>query len=292
MLTVFDSAFSPKACHHLHTAASLGGLGDECHTLFHRAELSPRTPLETGLDSVLRELGDDAPFVEYWWRDEWEHVEAHADVDEYLFERDETFRYPRNAHVLYLCVRGGVRGPTCVWERGDSEEDDPFGPMTVVPACEGRLLRFDGALMHAVPRPVDIWTKPHGVRAPPKKVDNPVRSVLLFNTWTQPPLNVDDEPATDPMESADEMAAEYGGAAVEELLAIMSAPEVECEPAGQWARVPVAREEAEEEPSSLRLSLLGGPTRRGHPERKIELATGGGLLDALVEPEKVRRLSR
>ena len=52
-------------------------------------------------------------------------------------------------------------------------------------------------------------------------------------------------------------------AAVEELLAIMSAPEVECEPAGQWARVPVAREEAEEEPSRLRLSLLGGPTRRG-----------------------------
>ena len=29
MLTVFDSAFSPKACHHLHTAASLGGLPAE-----------------------------------------------------------------------------------------------------------------------------------------------------------------------------------------------------------------------------------------------------------------------
>ena len=70
-LTVWDGVFSPSACHYLHTASSIGGLGDEQHTVFHRAQ-PPRTPLESALHSVLVALGDDSPHVEYWWRDEWE----------------------------------------------------------------------------------------------------------------------------------------------------------------------------------------------------------------------------
>ena len=108
--TVYDGVFSPSACRHIHTAASLGGLGDECHTLYRRAATPPRTALETAVESVLTQLDDRSPMVEYWWRDSWEHVEAHADVDEFLFERDETFRYPHHGHVLYLSVSGGVRG--------------------------------------------------------------------------------------------------------------------------------------------------------------------------------------
>ena len=108
--TVYDGVFSPSACRHIHTAASLGGLGDECHTLYRRAATPPRTALETAVESVLTQLDDRSPLVEYWWRDSWEHVEAHADVDEYLFERDEAFRYPHHGHDTNADVDSDAHG--------------------------------------------------------------------------------------------------------------------------------------------------------------------------------------
>ena len=84
-------------------------------------------------------------------------MEAHCDVDEELFERDGAWSFPTNAHVLYLQVGRAVRGPTCVWEQGDSGEHEDLGALITVPARAGRLLRFDDCLMHAVPQPVDTW---------------------------------------------------------------------------------------------------------------------------------------
>ena len=48
--------------------------------LFSRS--APRTTIEAALDSFLDEIGDPAPNVEYWSRQEWRHIEAHADVDD------------------------------------------------------------------------------------------------------------------------------------------------------------------------------------------------------------------
>ena len=78
-------------------------------------------------------------YVEYWTRQEWRHIEAHADVDEHRAKEDDrrttinedddddqppqqdaatataSYRYPLQGHVLYLQVGTNVRGPTCVF---------------------------------------------------------------------------------------------------------------------------------------------------------------------------------
>ena len=66
--------FDEEACDAVHAFAARDGLG---HTLYHR-DVGPSTPLEAALEAALAALGDDAPLVEYWWRDEWKHIEAHA----------------------------------------------------------------------------------------------------------------------------------------------------------------------------------------------------------------------
>ena len=125
-----------------------------------------------------RHLGDaEYGHVEYWARQEWKHIEAHADVDEKAAAAGGALRYPTTGHVLYLRVGSEVRGPTCVW----SDRALARGALTTVPAVAGRVLRFDGAATHAVPRPHDLWFLPFvksGGRG-----DAFERSVVLFNTW-------------------------------------------------------------------------------------------------------------
>lgn len=89
---VNDGVFSTTACALLHTAAMSRGLG---HALFARSEA--RSPIEAAIDSYLDELCDDSPWVEYWSRQEWKHIEAHADVDERRASTspDEPLRYPK-----------------------------------------------------------------------------------------------------------------------------------------------------------------------------------------------------
>jgi hypothetical protein len=103
--------------------------------------------IEQTLDAILREIkssdiiGGGSNIVEYWTRQEWRHIEAHADVDENLskqIDKDSSFttnknhdnemlckypntykmshghRYPIYGHVLYLQVGTNVRGPTCI----------------------------------------------------------------------------------------------------------------------------------------------------------------------------------
>ena len=66
---VYDGVLNHGACAAVDAfAQQWGGLG---HTLYRRDTTGPRTPLEAALESILVELGDDAPVVEYWWRDEW-----------------------------------------------------------------------------------------------------------------------------------------------------------------------------------------------------------------------------
>ena len=160
--------------------------------------------------------GNGSPmfYVEFWKRPKWYHILAHADMDEgwekQLHEdehehKDENrhasslgypFKHPETGHVLYLKVGTKVQGPTVVWnvtQGGNFFEEHNHmhhqrqyesSEMIVVPAVEGRLLKFRGDLLHGVPRPANVfWTHDwyHEERHEP--IEDFQRSVLLFNTW-------------------------------------------------------------------------------------------------------------
>ena len=99
------------------------------------------------------QLGDSSGFVEYWGRAQWDAVPAHFDCDE--GQLDGGVRTPTSAHVLYLEVAPNVAAPTVLWgqanpgqagaEAGGAEAGAAEAArLYVVPAKEGRLLRFDG----------------------------------------------------------------------------------------------------------------------------------------------------
>ena len=115
--------------------------------------------------------------------------------------------------MLYLDIGSDVLGPTCLFfEKTSSSLAPPSSSspplleeMAIVPAVTGRLLRFDGDIMHAVPRPalayldpeeggtnLEIWSRTkriEGVLDDESTIYR--RSVLLFNTWNELPLDVD-----------------------------------------------------------------------------------------------------
>ena len=186
---VWDNVIDAPARAVVHQVAADKGLG---HTLMMRKD-RPRTPLETALEGILQELNDTSPYVEYWCRQEWRHIEAHADVDEHRAKTNPgDFRYPTNGHVLYLQIGPNVQGPTCLFpdctSGGDLVRDDLS--VLTVPAVAGRLLRFPGHWLHAVPRPTDLWMLPF-VKGSPEFSEDFQRSVVLFNTWNEePPMQV------------------------------------------------------------------------------------------------------
>ena len=245
----WDGVFAPAD---LALLAKSGDRRSHSYTTIFDRRASPdgRTVIERALASLLDALGDEAPYVEYWWRGEWKSIASHRDVDETLClsrkhagSANGVQRCPDHGHVLYVDVHDEVRGPTCVWVEegsanrqttGEEGEDRragaprPLRSLYVVPCREGRLLRFSGELLHAVPNPPCEWLvdeesasdggdtddvtagaaaaaaiAPGGVSTSeePKR-----RGVVLFNTWTTPPLvpAPDDPP---PPKSLDELAA-------------------------------------------------------------------------------------
>ncbi len=152
-------------------------------------------------------------YVEYWTRQEWHHILAHQDMDEgweriLRKERQEcyeslpenppsqknqncekaarNFKHPIKGQVLYLQVGSSVLGPTVVFDvanGGDLMVAKPKNHVMVsVPAVEGRLLRFEGDRLHAVPRPHDVYWTFDQSRNNIHTTDYE-RSVLLFNLW-------------------------------------------------------------------------------------------------------------
>ena len=245
---VWDGVFSPEVCESLHELAidhserttgeeeeeydededddeddSLDGSSIFYHRGRNRSENDQLTPIEQALDSFLTAYydrattGGDDPnrevVVEYWCRQEHLNLEAHADVDEVLFERSckkvaestlPMFRYPTMGHVLYLTKPTLGLGPTCVFppkETFDKDGDtyssikDEIESMVTVPAVPGRVLRFPGSALHGVPKPADVWffhdnddddghsVDGYGVDAEWGDDDDEERSVILFNTW-------------------------------------------------------------------------------------------------------------
>ena len=81
-VSVWDNVLpegAPRAV--LHEYASRAGLAHRC---FSRPLVGAgRNVLERTLDALLTELAAGDGYVEYWTRQEWRHIEAHADVDEH-----------------------------------------------------------------------------------------------------------------------------------------------------------------------------------------------------------------
>jgi hypothetical protein len=71
--------------------------------------------------------------------------------------------------------------------------------LVTIPAVPGRLLRFEGDSLHAVPRPANLWLLKFVQGAANYEPEEEWgRSVILFNTWDEPPLDVPtDSPKTD-----------------------------------------------------------------------------------------------
>ena len=199
---------------------------------------------------------------------EWKHIEAHADVDEKLAAGGGPLRYPEHGHVLYLEVGPKVQGPTCVWEGGAFD-----GAMTTVPAVPGRVLRFQGKLQHAVPRPADVWLSPF-VISQSGSAEDFVRSVVLFNCWEEPPLDV----------TADEVPLLDGNG--DALMQITSNPRKLWKTAEPQPAAALSGKEA-----TMKLWLLGDKERRGQTERTRPIAVDPeAVMTALEETEACTRL--
>ena len=75
----------------------------------------PLTPIERAIDSALIEMNDSTRLVEYWSRDEYMNIDAHADIDEATLQDESVIRCPQVGHVLYLQIQNGLHCPTCVF---------------------------------------------------------------------------------------------------------------------------------------------------------------------------------
>jgi hypothetical protein len=242
--------------------------------------------VERTLDAILTEMGDlGSEYVEYWSRQEWRHIEAHADVDEALAKRHdqegmtkEGFRYPDHGHVLYLKVGTEVRGPTCIFPNHSTGGQLAVGKveLVTVPAVEGRLLRFEGNLLHAVPRPTDIWFLPF-VQGGPEFLPEETygRSVILFNTWSKkPPMDVPLYVESCEVEPVDNRSAVF------------------CNNCSEWRAQRIEDIDDESERGkhlSAKIWLLGNERRRDFTMRTVNLKAPGLAKDALHETSTPRR---
>lgn len=296
-ITVFENLLDREIIREIDRQCALsGGLS---HVLFDVSQ--PRSLAEWAISSILVQLNDSELLAEYWWREEWLSLDLHRDVDEELAIQRNIFRYPKNAHVLYLSVGESVSGPTIVIQENhfnlsSSLEWHPqLQNITIVPAVEGRLLRFEGSLLHAVPRPalayldrkeggcnLEIWTRRRPNPNDPADQERTVfrRSVLLFNTWRrgEGPLSVPSElPLPLPLPPPAPLPLPLPLAEAHSLGSVRL-----CNSFEQWTKVDITIEEEEKAKEvekegkegdarvHLRIGLLGNRARRGRYDRAVE----------------------
>ena len=142
-LAVYDGAFSPAAGKRL-ADTDIRTLGS------YRRSRGAHTATEHFIESLLHELGEACDEVEYWGRESWRPVPAHADIDERCARERGQLRFPAAVLVAYVQVEPGLRAPTMLW----AELPGGAPVLCAVPAVPGRLLRFDGEMLHAVPQPL------------------------------------------------------------------------------------------------------------------------------------------
>lgn len=307
---VYDNVIPESARDILHIAASKSGLG---HKVFTRPISNPgqHPAIERALDAILSELGDEADdenkqYVEYWTRQEWRHIEAHADVDEHLAKYQDKailngemdlnqvrYRYPKNGHVLYLKIGNQVRGPTCIFPDVQSGGDLLTGAddqiketnLVTVPAVNGRLLRFEGNALHSVPRPADLWFLSF-VRGAPEHApeDEWGRSVILFNTW------MDEPPKDVPLHETipeDDLQSLVNDA----NLWTKVFPKEDDDHVCNTEIIEEKGLESDKALSKVKIWLLGNDRRRNHQMRTVNLAAKSAVKEAFLEQHTVTNIS-
>ena len=116
--------------------------------------------------------------------------------------------------------------------------------------------------MHAVPEPFDVWFRSFVKKSPATSERR--RSVVLFNTWTEPPLGVPLNDAAD-VDGAPAMA----------------------QPREAWTEATIRAVPDADDRVPGKLPRLGDPTRRGGLPRFRSFEAPAGLLDALREERSV-----
>ena len=311
---VYDNVFSSEACDSIHGLAidhQCRATNSDGSSIFYRPPEDgvTLTPLELAIDSTLAALNDTSRVVEYWSREEYLNIDAHADVDEGELEDEGEIRCPTFGHVLYLQADESVRGPTFVfdkmegWERGESQDNGGASntEMVTVPCVPGRVLRFDGRAMHAVPKPFDRYLlaeeEEKSLREEEAELygdedDDELRSVLLFNTWSDgpPPRFVDADyfsgalPLGIEIEFTENDDKNDGATNIcdedsDMVVGGNDGVEMLCNSVQEWEDVAIntmvpggeGAKCADEDDTSVNVNLMGNKQRRCHPTRRAAM---------------------
>jgi hypothetical protein len=292
LVNVYDDVLSAETATWLHEECQKLK-NDDVVFVFPLEYPEQHTPIEQVLNQILHQLYPDTTgtqplyYVEFWKRREWFHILAHADMDEgwgrQMQRKGENyqFKHPETGHVLYLQLGSRVQGPTVVWNVSQGVElsaSESTTEMIAVPAVEGRLLRFQGDLLHAVPRPADMyWThKQENAQEPPEFYQ---RSVLLFNTWRIDQGNIVDYDILNGTESSSPTTI----------------PKTLCNPKEEWNQVPVVTYEppasswflSTPTTSPFQVPLMGDAHRRGMDSVVAHLQAPEGCSEFLKEASQV-----
>ena len=268
------------------------------------------------------------------------------------------FRYPRNGHVLYLQVGSKVRGPTCIFpdrrsggdllrktstiqstknsavvnasnENNDGDEPSPVATISdhddvdvelvTVPAVPGRLLRFQGDSLHAVPRPTDFWLLKFVMGSPTFEPEQEWgRSVILFNTWSDEPpsglpIDKENDDANSSIDSTSTRSGEQHDGTTTATTTATTIPHLNCKEKHEWAcayplspsPAPTAELLPQEEqngstndqtndqqqqqqlPLSTKIWLLGDYRRRDFKMQTVKLEAPETLREALYQETDV-----
>jgi len=199
-------------------------------------------------------------------------------------ERKGKLRHPLKGHVLYLTRGSNVNGPTVVFSnitRGGQVYSQEEQEMLLVPFQEGRLLQFEGDLLHAVPRPADLWIHPvleEPIHDPPSQYG---RSVVLFNLWKEPPKGLEYSENDKVMSATHDNTTPL------------------CNPKSQWRQAPIVTDwegslwdHLWKPRFQFQLPLMGNTVRRGTNDLTLQLEATDLVEQAIMSSHEDTRPKR
>jgi hypothetical protein len=201
-------------------------------------------------------------------------------------------------------------------------------PLVTVPAVQGRLVRFDGRAMHAVPKPSTRWLlseeaqqrlKQEEIQAleedddwdgdddwdddydDDEEEEDSDRSVILFNTWPNgpPPRGVDADSMTGALPLGIELDEEEIEGEPNEYIESDNVLDtgLQCNDLKEWREISILQpatynDDLGDTMSQMaRISLMGNQARRKHPKSIVSLhAPTESLRLALEDPSDVTLL--
>ncbi len=184
-----------------------------------------------------------------------------------------------------------------IQKQNQQNENDKNVDLIVVPAVNGRLLRFRGDALHAVPRPADLWFLSFVKGAPQFKPEEEWgRSVILFNTWSGEEDPPQDVPTATRRSETDDTNSDVVVSSVdsivnkrEEWKDIFSWKDHEKNEETTCGEDSITEEAAT---SKVKIWLLGNERRRDYPMRTIKMkAISSSARDAFLESTSVSHLT-